>query len=228
MSLGRLMRWGVGSSGDFLGPSLIVQNFIMMPILTVLAQVDGAAPQLESKWLVVAAITAIGSSVLIPLMNLWVKNREKNTELVIDNLKEQVASLKKEVDEARQEKRQLEIRIAHLEAAQEDYPFPVWSTDRKGSFAWVNHAFWETFLAGPGIIENDIIGRDYSAVWEAEVAEKLKMFDRTATQTPRHQAFVAGFKFDGVDSTSYTLYRFPTYRGSQQTGWVGIALPERP
>lgn len=178
-----------------------------------------------------ALATAVGAAVLVPVLNYLNKRANESKS----DLKEVISELRASVKRLDEENEELRIRVNHLESLQQELPFPEWSKDRFGRYAWVNASFEMEFLFPVGLTRHDVIGSTDEEVWSKskevslEVISKLvadlRIIDNKALRSAQRRVFCPGFTFLTPDVT-YLVCKIPLFRDSVHTGWRGIAMPE--
>jgi PAS domain-containing protein len=147
------------------------------------------------------------------------KDRRDDFRVILDEQKSQLADL-------RRENHELKLRVMHLESTREDMPYPMWSKDRAGRYQWVNPAFEQELLVPIELKIADVLGKKDEEIWPEELDPKLGMLVRQATAAPDRRAYCEDVRLGKNYGWHYTVFKFPLFRGSLQTGWMASAFPE--
>lgn len=181
----------------------------------------------------VALVTAVGTAVLVPLIQAWQSNKKidadgrlKELQLTVDTMKGQLDRLESENRRLAEDNNSLRVRVMHLEANQDQLPFPQWQLDRNWRYVWVNKATELELLAPLGKTGEDVIGKQASEVWSADVAARLKEIDARAMHSGTRRAFGIGFSFGPDIPGTFHIAKFPVFLNNRHTGWTGLAIPE--
>jgi len=141
------------------------------------------------------------------------KQRLENHEAIIDDLRTTILDLRN--------------KIAYLETAKNDFPFPCWFKDMSHTMTWLNAAYVEQILKPNGKKESDYIGKTDIDLWGEEIGKSYQASDRKSLRykggiiITNEKVIVNG---DDV-SDSWEIVKWVRYVGDAPIGYYGVAIP---
>lgn len=119
----------------------------------------------------------------------------------------------------------LRVKVIHMEAANNDLPFPMWLKDMSGKMMYVNPEYERAFLEPMGKTAKDYIGKTDYDIWPQDVAANYMSHDRAA-QKKGLWVGNENITIDGSDvSADWKVIKYLRYAGKLPLGVSGMAVP---
>ena len=152
------------------------------------------------------------------------QHRRDDFRTILEERGRQVTEQRTEIDQLKSLLQQMERRIDGLEAARDDFPFPMWQTSRTGEYIHVNRHFIDRFLTPNGKTAADVLGLKHEDIWSPAVSTKFRMLNASAMMAHDNRA-----RFDGVDledgsGVPVTLLKIPDYSRTVLVGFTGYVI----
>lgn len=156
------------------------------------------------------------------------QHRRDDFRTILEERGRQVAEQRNEIDQLRALVQAMERRIDGLEAAREDFPFPMWQVSRSGECIHVNRHFIERFLTPRNKTPADVLGLKHDDIWPAQVAAKIRRLTSAAMASPDKRARLDGIDMEDGTSVSVTLLKIPDYSRTTLMGFSVYAIDVPP
>ena len=156
------------------------------------------------------------------------QHRRDDFRTILDERSRQVAEQRTEIDLLKALVQQMERRIDGLEAARDDFPFPMWQTSRAGEYIHVNRHFTERYLTPRGKTAADILGLKHEDFWPQPVAMQMRMLNASAMLSPDHRARVDGVDMQDGSGVPVTILKIPDFSRSTLVGFTGYVIDVLP
>ena len=149
-------------------------------------------------------------------------------EKLLAPLQAKLATLEKDLEEARERELEYKHRISTLEtqlilfeSSHIDIPLATWMKDTNGKMVFLNRIYEDMFLVPIGKSMDDYIGNTDYDIWSKEVADAFNTFDKEIMRTKK-----AKKRIEPLDAGNGTLFyaevlKYPRFTTNKRV--IGIS-----